>query len=64
MSIAYCFAGWAATVVIAVAVLPQVKELARRLGNPGAWPLPAVLGALGLLILLAASWPRQPERGR
>ncbi len=39
------------------------KPLARRLGNPGAWPVVVILGALGAVILIAASWP-WPSQGR
>jgi hypothetical protein len=39
------------------------KPMARRLGNPGSWPVVPILGALGAIILIAASWP-WPSQGR
>jgi len=38
------------------------KPAARRLGNPGSWPVVWILGALGAVILVAASWP-WPQQG-
>jgi hypothetical protein len=38
------------------------RPLARRLGNPGSWPVVLLLGALGVLVLAAASWP-WPSQG-
>lgn len=37
------------------------KPAARRLGNPDAWPVVWILGALGAVILAAASWPWPPQ---